>query len=281
MKPLHLLPLLFLFFSCAEQETIVETETPELVEKELDAPAFQALLDSADLKGAILVYDLANDQYHSNNYEWAKAGHLPASTYKIPNSIIGLETGVAEDDSTIFEWDGEPKMFARWEQDLIFKDAFHFSCVPCYQDLARNIGVEAMNEHLTKFEYGNKMIDLTNLDMFWLEGDFEISQFGQIEFLKKLHLSELLITERTEKIIKRMIVIDQEEDYVLRGKTGWSRQDDIDNGWFVGYIEVEGKIYFFATNIEPKNNAEFDVNAFFKIRMAITMEALRELEIIK
>lgn len=280
MKPLHLIPILFLFFSCTEQETIVEPDAPAIVEREIDAPAFQTLIDSADLIGSILVYDLEADQFYSNDFEWAKAGHLPASTYKIPNSIIGLETGAAEDDSTIFEWDGEPKMFARWEQDLIFKDAFHFSCVPCYQDLARNIGVKAMNEHLTKFEYGNKMIDSTNLDMFWLEGDFEISQFGQIEFLKRLHLSELPISERTEKIIKRMIVIDQEEDYVLRGKTGWSRQNEIDNGWFVGYIEVQDKTYFFATNIEPKNYDELDVNAFFSIRMDITLNALEELDII-
>ena len=282
MRLIQILPLLFLFFSCTEQETILETETSRRTEniKEIESSAFQTLLDSADLRGAILVYDLEADQYHSNNYEWAKAGHLPASTYKIPNSIIGLETGVAEDDSTIFEWDGEPKMFARWEQDLIFKDAFHYSCVPCYQDLARNIGVKAMNEHLTKFEYGNKLIDSNDLDLFWLQGDFEISQFGQINFLKKLYLSELPISDRTEKIIKRMIVIDQEEDYVLRGKTGWSRQNDIDNGWFVGYIEVDGQVYFFATNIEPENNAEFDVNAFLSVRMDITLDALRELQII-
>lgn len=275
MKPLHILPLLFLFFSCNTQE---DTET---VEREITTPAFQTLLDSAQLKGAILVYNLEIDQFYSNDFEWANKGHLPASTFKIPNSIIGLETGAAKDDSTIFEWDGEPKMFKRWEQDLIFKDAFHYSCVPCYQELARNIGVKAMNEYLNDFYYGYMHVDTTNIDMFWLEGESQISQFQQINFLRRLHLSELPISERTDEIIKRMIVIEENDAYTLRGKTGWSSQNDIDNGWFVGYIEVQEKTYFFATNIEPKNNNDFDVNAFFRVRMDITMEALRELEVIK
>lgn len=273
MKPLHILPFLFLIFSCNHQEDI------ETIEHEITIPAFQTLLDSAQLKGALLVYDLEMDLFYSNDFEWANSGHLPASTFKIPNSIIGLETGVAKDDSTIFEWDGEQKMFDRWEQDLIFKDAFHYSCVPCYQELARKIGVKSMNEYLNDFYYGNMLVDSTNIDMFWLEGDSKISQFQQINFLRRLHLSELPISKRTDEIIKRMIVIEENEEYILRGKTGWSRQNDIDNGWFVGYVEVQDKAYFFATNIEPKTKD--DINDFFKIRMDITMDALRELGIIE
>jgi len=55
---------------------------------------------------------------------------MPASTFKIVNSIIALETGVVENDSTMFKWNGEKRRLPIWEQDLTFRDAFHFSCVP-------------------------------------------------------------------------------------------------------------------------------------------------------
>lgn len=65
-------------------------------------PALQTILDTSDVTGAILIYDPQAETYYSNSFEAAEQGHLPASTYKIPHSIIALETGVVEDDSTLF-----------------------------------------------------------------------------------------------------------------------------------------------------------------------------------
>ena len=92
------------------------------------------------------------DVYYSNDFKWANAGRLPASTFKIPNSIIALETGVVENDSTLFEWDGIERSIKNWNQDLLFREAFHFSCVPCYQKVAREISEKRMNVYLNKLE---------------------------------------------------------------------------------------------------------------------------------
>ena len=216
--------------------------------------------------------------YYSNDFGWCNQGHLPASTFKIPNSIIALETGVVANDSTLFKWNGEKRSMAIWEQDLIFKDAFRLSCVPCYQDVARRIGVDRMNTYLKKLNYGHMVVDSTNIDLFWLEGKSTINQMEQIDFLTRLYNSQLPIQARTEQIIKRMMVIEENPKFKLSGKTGWSIRNGNNNGWFVGFLETKSKAYFFATNIEPEE--AFNMDMFAKIRTEITMQALKGLQII-
>lgn len=279
MKIFYLLPIIVLFVSCTEKKTSRESKEDLAIEQEIVVPEFQTIIDNANIVGSILIYDFEENKYYSNNFEWAKKGSLPASTFKITNSIIALETEVVENDSTIFKWNGEQRRLRRWEQDLTFKDAFHFSCVPCYQEIARNIGAKSMNKYLTKLDYGNMKVDSANIDLFWLEGESQINQFQQIDFLKRFYYSKLPIAERTEMIMKRMMIVEENEAYKLSGKTGWSIRNGNNNGWFVGYLESHNKIYFFATNIKPKE--QFDMDMFPMIRKEITYNALRAMKIIR
>jgi beta-lactamase class D len=276
MKTLYTLTILTLLLSCTNNNSEPETNKTILIENEIVKSEFQSILDSANVKGSILFYDLQEDKYYSNDFEWSKKGQLPASTFKIPNSIIALETGIIEHDSTIIIWDGEKRRNKNWEQDLIFRDVLHFSCVPCYQKIAKEIGVEKMREYLDLFNYGSINVDSTNLDMFWLEGKSRINQFQQIGFLKTFYQSQLAISNRTEKIMKRMMVIEENSELKTSGKTGWSYSNEKDNGWFVGYMESHEKIYFFATNISPKENS--DINLFAESRTKVTYKAFNELK---
>lgn len=277
MKLNHLVFLSIFFLSCSNKKKnpTVEKSTTK---NQIQSQEFQSILDDSDVKGSILIYDFQKDTYYSNDFEWANTGKLPASTYKIPNSIIALEAGVVENDSTLFKWDGQQRGLRVWEQDLIFRDAFHFSCVPCYQDVARRIGSERMNAYLSKFEYGDIKVDSANIDMFWLEGESTINSFQQINFLKRFYKNELPISLRTHTIMKRLMVIEKNETYKLSGKTGWSIINGNNNGWFVGYVEREKHTYFFAANVEPKG--EFNQDSFIGARKEIVYKALKQLEII-
>ncbi|CAG5087709.1 class D beta-lactamase [Parvicella tangerina] len=279
MKKIYILSIVILVFSCTNKKTNSDKNHSPEIEREVVVSEFQTLIDSADVKGSILIYDLKDDKYYSNNFNSAKKGNLPASTYKITNSIIALETGVVKSDSTLFKWNGEERRLKIWEQDMIFKDAFHYSCVPCYQEVARKIGVNRMNKYLDKLDYGKMKVDSTNIDLFWLEGESQINQYQQIEFLKRFYNSELPISKRTETIMKRMIVIEEDETYKLSGKTGWSIRDGNNNGWFVGFVEIKENTYFFATNVEPNQN--FNMDLFPMIRKELTFKALKQLNIIK
>lgn len=260
-----------------------QSNTGKIIEKKIATQQiinakFQSIIDSSHLEGSILIYNLKDDTYHSNNYEWANIGHLPASTFKIANSIIGLETGAIKNENELFKWDGQPKAVKRWEQDLDLKDAFHYSCVPCYQALARKIGVKKMQQFVQKLNYGQLVIDTSNIDLFWLQGASKINQFEQINFLKRFYQSRLPISSRTEKIMKELMVIEETKQYTIIGKTGWSITNDKDNGWFVGYVKSKDNVHFFATNIEPRSS--FNGVNFAKTRKEITLKALKTMQIL-
>lgn len=284
MKRFFLWFALILFVSCKEEKKsdVKSQETSTAIKDKNNrvvVAEFQQIIDSVQLKGSILIYDLQKDSYYSNDFAWAKRGKLPASTYKIPNSIIALETGVVDDQNTIFLWNGEKRFLKSWEQDLTFKEAFQFSCVPCYQEIARKVGVERMNAYLKKFQYGDIHVDSVNLDSFWLQGNSRINQFQQTDFLLRFYKSQLAISKRTETIVKEIMVLEKTGNYVLRGKTGWSIVDNLHNGWFVGYIEDKESVFFFATNVAP-TSATFNHKEFQKNRKRITYKAFKQLNIL-
>jgi beta-lactamase class D len=274
MKISYIASILLLLSSCTDNKN-TDKKAPKELNQNIIFPAFQTILDSANVEGSVLIYDFEEDKYYSNDFDWTKKGNLPASTFKIANSIIALETGVVETDTTLFKWDGEGRRMKIWEQDLPFRDAFHFSCVPCYQEIARKVGVKTMANYLDKLDYGNMKIDSTNIDLFWLEGDSKISQTQQVDFLKRFYKSELPISKRTEMIMKRLMVIEETDHYKISGKTGWSIRNGNNNGWFVGYVESQGKTYFFATNVEPKD--QFDMEIFPMIRKATSYKAFKQM----
>ncbi|MFK7747606.1 MAG: class D beta-lactamase [Kordia sp.] len=280
MKQLLIFCLCIACFSCKEEskrnkKLQEKSATAKITNNHIQKEVFQEIIDSAQLKGAILLYDLKKDTFYSNDFSWAKTGQLPASTFKIPNSIIGLETKEVEDQHTIFKWNGEKRFFKAWETDLTFQQAFQRSCVPCYQEVARKVGVKRMHTYIDKFQYGNIEVDSTNLDNFWLQGNARISQFQQIDFLKRFQQNKLPISYRTATIVKEIMILKETENYVLRGKTGWSIVGEHHNGWFVGYVNSGDQVFFFATNVEPISKG-FVQKEFQNNRKIVTYKALRE-----
>jgi len=270
MKNFLLLAIIFLA-SCKQASKPTLQEKKKIEDAEVFQEEFQTILDDAGLKGSILIWHQGN--YYSNDFDWAKKGQLPASTFKIPNSIIGIELGIIENDSTISKWDGKPRFQEKWEQDLSFKEAFHSSCVPCYQELARTIGVQRMKSYLNKLNYGKMIFNSANLDMFWLEGKSEINQFQQIDFLRAFNEQKLPISKRTHTIMRRMMIIEEKEEYTLRGKTGWSVTKEKDNLWYVGFIQSDNEYHYFATNIEPAKQTNLD--SLTVLRKTVTERALK------
>ena len=205
-------------------------QTKIVIPKEIVKSEFGNILDSLKVNGSILIFDVRNKTYYSNNFSWAKTGIIPASTFKIPNSIIALETGIIKNDSSIFKWNGEKRRLKKWEEDLTFKKAFQVSCVPCYQEIARKIGVKRMKSYLKKLNYNGMVFDTLTIDDFWLQGKSKFSQMQQIDFLERLYLSKLPISKRNENIMKDIMQIEKTEGYVLSGKSGWGMRNEINNG---------------------------------------------------
>ncbi len=198
-------------------------------------------------EGAFVLYDLNRNRYNRYNPERCAERFLPASTFKIMNSLIGLETGVIQDENHVIKWDGTEYKIPSWNQDHTLKTAIQNSAVWYYQELARRVGKEKMQHYVDAASYGNKDIS-GHIDTFWLEGGLRISADEQVEFLKRLYQGDLLFSQRSMNIVKGILVLEKTESYRLSGKTGSAQRVTPHVGWFVGYAETKGNAYFFATN---------------------------------
>ena len=186
----------------------------------------------------------------------AKKRFIPASTFKIANSLIGLDTGAVKDVDEVLPYGGKPQFRKEWEHDMGLRDAIKISNVPVYQELARRIKIDRMREGVRKLRYGNMEIGAV-VDRFWLDGPLAISAVEQAEFLQRLTSESLPIKPEATRAVKEITLLEKTEAYELHAKTGWwvgSAPPHI--GWWVGWIEREGKTYPFALNIDMSTGEE-------------------------
>lgn len=236
---------------------------------------FKHYYDKYQVKGSFVLYNQNQDKYTFYNKEQFKQAFTPASTYKICNSLIGLETGVIRDSNFVIPWDGKTRQNPKWNADHDLKTAFKNSTVWYYQELARRVGGKYMKYWLTKANYGNADTS-GGIDQFWLTGGLRVSPEQQIDFLKRLHDNKLPFSKHSVDIVKHIMIVKDTTGYVLRAKTGWGTQGNTDIGWYVGYVETKDNVYYFANCIQCKdpNNKDF-ANA----RLDIAYSILKEMNI--
>lgn len=204
-----------------------------------------------DYEGCFVLLDVTNNQYSYHNPEQCAKRMSPCSTFKIPNSLIELETGVIPDQHHIIAWDGIKYPVEAWNQDHTLETAIRDSVVWYYRELAAQVGTERMQQYVSAIPYGNE--DISGGPTFWLMSSLEISADEQIEFLRRFCADDLPSSRRSLDIVKEIIILEATDDAVYRGKTGaCMTEDGREWGWFVGYIEQDDTVHIFALNIEGK-----------------------------
>jgi beta-lactamase class D len=198
---------------------------------------------------------------------------LPASTFKIPNSLIALETGVVEDpDKDVFKWDGVKRSIEAWNKDHTLRSAIAASVVPVYQEIARRIGAERMQKYVDLFEYGNRNIG-GGIDQFWLTGDLRIDPIQQIDFVDRLRRGVLPISKRSQDLVRDILPVTMAGEATIRAKSGLlgAELGKPSLGWLVGWAEKGGAQTVFALNLdvrEPRHVAD---------RMKLTQQCLTDI----
>jgi beta-lactamase class D len=178
---------------------------------------------------------------------------LPASTFKIPNSVIALETGVVGDpDKDVFKWDGVVRSIEGWNRDHTMRSAIAASAVPVYQEIARRIGAEQMQKYVDLFEYGNRDIG-GGIDQFWLTGNLRIDPIQQIDFVDRLRRGALPVAKRSQELVRDILPVTKSGDAVMRTKTGLVAEAGKPSlGWLVGWAEKAGASTVFALNLDVR-----------------------------
>ena len=227
----------FAFNSCSVNKANVDDSLKKYFDENKVDGCF-TLMNNAD--GKVTVYNIRLDTMR----------FLPASTFKIVNSLIGIEIGKITDEKMVIKWDGQSRLLpsgdtaSAWNKDLSFTEAFQASAVPYFQEVARRIGKDTMQRWIDSLHYGNQKMG-GQVDQFWLDNTLKISADEQLGLVKRLYFDQLPFQKRTQQIVRDVMTQEDNTLYKLSYKTGWGFDEQGGNvGWLTGWIEENKHPYF-------------------------------------
>lgn len=219
--------------------------------------------DERQVTGSFGMFDNGSGKFVVYNLSRFKdSAYTPASTFKIVNALIGIESGRIVNEKMVIKWDGVVRKFpngdtaAAWNKDLTMEEAFKVSAVPYYQEIARRIGKDTMQHWLDSLSYGNRKIG-EKPDTFWLDNTLKITADEELGLVKRLYFGQLPFQKRTQDIVKKIMLQESNANYKLSYKTGWGYTENGNAlGWVAGWIEENNHPYFFVLNVEEKPDTQ-------------------------
>jgi beta-lactamase class D len=235
-----------------------------------ERPEWEDIFKKYDAQGTIVVSDeRGNDQQTMVfDKERAKKRFSPASTFKIPHTLFALDAGVVRDEFEVFKWDGVERSFSGHNRDQNLRSAMRGSALWVYEHFANNIETEIAQYYLHRINYGNADPTVEKGE-YWVDGKLAISAYEQISFLRQLYHNNLPFSVEHQRLVKDLIIVEADRNWILRAKTGWEGRF----GWWVGWVEWPDGPVFFALNIDTPNRI-----ADLAKREQITREILMAVE---
>lgn len=233
-------------------------------------PDLASLFEKYRARGTLLVVSEKDDRTWVHDEDRSRRRFIPASTFKIPNTLIVWEKGLVSSPDQIFRWDGRKRRVNAWNRDLSFREAFKVSAVPVFKELARRVGLRDMRLALQRIGYGNALVG-RHVDTFWLAGPLRLSAAEQIGFLLSVVDGTVAYGRKHVSTLKAVMIDGSGPGWVLRGKTGWTTAPDPGIGWYVGWLETGDNRLFFALNMDMTEKQHRVA------RRALVVDALRQL----
>ncbi|QIC62858.1 OXA-134 family carbapenem-hydrolyzing class D beta-lactamase [Acinetobacter schindleri] len=268
MKILILLPLL----SCLGLTacSLPVSSSPSQSTSTQSTQAIAQLFDQAQSAGVLVIQRDQQIQVYGNDLSRVDTEYVPASTFKMLNALIGLQHGKATTNE-IFKWDGKKRSFAAWEKDMTLGQAMQASAVPVYQELARRIGLELMQQEVQRIQFGNQQIG-QHIDNFWLVGPLKVTPKQEVKFASALAQEQLAFDPQVQQQVKAMLLLQERQAYRLYAKSGWGMDVEPQVGWLTGWVETpQDEIVAFSLNMQMQSNMDP------AIRLKILQQALAEL----
>jgi beta-lactamase class D len=216
------------------------------------------------------------------NEKRAKLQLSPFSTFKITNSLIGLELGLIKDTKQKLTFNKTtyppqawwPPVWKLSQYNL--SSAFKYSMVAIYRQLASDIGAAEMKNHVERFEYGNQDIS-SQLDNFWLNGSLKISALEQVQFLQRVYHNQLDLKPASLESLKSVMLVEESKGMKIYAKTGAGKVTDGSMlGWYIGFVENTQGVHFFAFNFNRDTYAQMKT-----VRVKIAMNHLKKLGVVE
>ncbi|MBY0534651.1 MAG: class D beta-lactamase [Chitinophagaceae bacterium] len=253
---------------------IVASCTPDNIKED---DSLKTFFDEHKSTGTFGLYSNGTGSFNIYNLSrFADSTYTPASTFKIVNSLIGTELGIVPNDSTVLDWGFRVSGRTECDTPLTMREAFRRSCPNWYQKLAQKIGVATMQRYLDTLGYGaryKKFVIKNNLDTFWLNNDLKVTADEELGVVKKLYFNQLPFQNRTQELVRNMMLWEDNANYKLYYKTGWGTTPSGNQlGWIVGWIEENKHPYFFALQVESPDS-KIDMKT---VRLSILKNILKK-----
>lgn len=199
--------------------------------------------------GTFAIHDLKADAWTYVDRTRAERRYVPASTFKIANSLIAFETGAVADENEVVPFGGGSQPVKAWERDMSLKEAIAISNVPVYQEIARRVGLERYREWLGRLDYGNRDPG-TVVDQFWLRGPLMTSAVEQVRFNSRLARDRLPASSRAQALTRAIIKQESRGAASLYAKTGWYAAGTPRIGWWSGFVDTGDNVHAFCLNTD-------------------------------
>lgn len=221
-------------------------------------------LSNLNAAECFLMKDLSNGKFiEKSGGEICETRFSPCSTFKIPLSLMGFDSGVLKNEK-------EPEMEYKDDYGAFIKGMHDSTHNPekwmknstlwySREAVTKKIGMEKFAEYVKKFNYGN--MDLSGdegknngLTHSWISSSLKISPMEQMDFIANILAKEFPISDHAYNMTRKITYIQEIYGLNLHGKTGSCLQRNEDGsenpnrfaGWFVGWLENENKKIVFA-----------------------------------
>lgn len=175
----------------------------------------------------------------------------PASTFKVPLSVMGYDAGFLVDAHNpalpfvegYADWGGDD-----WRQTSDPTRWMDYSIVWYSQLIAKSLGTSQLKRYGAAFEYGNADFSGdagkdNGLERSWISSSLKVTPRQQLAFVGKLFTGQLPVRhEAMETTISILQQRSTDDGWLLRGKTGSAFPRNADGtfnrargwGWYVG-----------------------------------------------
>ena len=220
-----------------------------------ERPELARHFKKAGVVGVAVLYDPKTDVVTVSDLKRAETAFLPASTFKVPGALIALDAGVVKDaHKDVFVHDWGKAFVPACNADQTLATALQHSCIPVFAKIGRMIGDERLKAALKSIGYGNEKA--SGDYPYWIKGDLRITPLQQVTFIDRLRRRDLPVSVAAMQQTAEIMELQRQNDFVLRGKTGWADLPDPDIGWLVGWAEKGDQVRVFAINIDIRKNAD-------------------------
>ncbi len=174
----------------------------------------------------------------------------PMSTFKLPIALMGYDAGILQDEhNPVLPFkQGYVDWRPQWRQAHDPSSWMKESVVWYSQQITQQLGGKRFAGYVERFGYGNEDVSghkekQDGLTASWLDSSLRISPDEQIGFLRRVLNRELGVKPQaydfSAALLRRAEPVG---GWQVFGKTGSGRNV----GWYVGWIERDGKRIVFA-----------------------------------